>query len=81
MKQAANASVEMASPGMMGGTAVFTGTRVPVQSFRRHLPRFSIAVILRHCMSNRVEDSLAVLPNLLAAIPTASAGRAGRVAV
>jgi len=50
-------------------------------SFQQHLPKFSIAVILIHCKSNRVQDLLEVLPNLLAAIPTAPAGQVTRVAV
>jgi hypothetical protein len=40
-------------------------------SFQQHLPKFSIAVILIHCQSNRVQDLLELLPNLLAAIPQA----------
>ena len=50
-------------------------------SFQPHLPKFSIAVILIHCKSNRVQDLLEVLPNLLTAIPTAPAGQVTRVAV
>ena len=50
-------------------------------SFQQHLPKFSIAVILIHCKSNRVQDLLEVLPNLLTAIPTAPAGQVTRVAV
>lgn len=50
-------------------------------SFQQHLPKFSIAVILIHCKSNRVQDLLEVLPNLLAAIPIAPAGQVTRVAV
>lgn len=50
-------------------------------SFQQHLPNFSIAVILIHCRSNRVQDLLEVLPNLLAAIPSAPAGQVTHVAV
>lgn len=50
-------------------------------SFQQHLPKFSIAVILIHCKSNRVQDLLEVLPSLLAAIPTAPAGQVTHVAV
>jgi len=40
-------------------------------SFQQHLPKFSIAVILIHCKSNRVQDLLPLLPELLDAIPKA----------
>jgi hypothetical protein len=40
-------------------------------SFQQHLPKFSIAVILVHCKSNRVEDLVLLLPELLEAIPKA----------
>jgi hypothetical protein len=40
-------------------------------SFQQHLPKYSIAVILVHCKSNRVEDLLLILPDLLDAIPKA----------
>jgi hypothetical protein len=40
-------------------------------SFQQHLPKFSIAVILIHCKSNRVQDLLPLLPELLNAIPKA----------
>jgi len=40
-------------------------------SFQQHLPKFSIAVILIHCKSNRVQDLLPLLPELLEAIPKA----------
>jgi hypothetical protein len=50
-------------------------------SFQQHLPKFSIAVILIQCKSNRVQDLLDILPNLLSAIPIAPAGQVTRVAV
>jgi hypothetical protein len=40
-------------------------------SFQQHLPKFSIAVILIHCKSNRIQDLLPLLPELLDAIPKA----------
>ncbi len=40
-------------------------------SFQQHLPKFSIAVIPIHCKSNRVQDLLPLLPELLEAIPKA----------
>ena len=43
-------------------------------SFQQHLPSFEIAVILKHCRSNRLEDLRALLPALAAAIPTIKAG-------
>lgn len=44
-------------------------------SFQQHLPKFSIAVILIHCKSNRVQDLLPLLPELLDAIPRALLGQ------
>jgi hypothetical protein len=49
-------------------------------SFQQHLPRYSIAVILLHCKSNRVQDLLGLLPDLLAAIPRAPVGQVTHVA-
>lgn len=43
-------------------------------SFQQNLPLFSIAVILIHCKSNRVQDLLLLLPDLLAAILNAIKG-------
>jgi hypothetical protein len=48
-------------------------------SFQQHLPKFSIAVILIQCKSNRVQDLLELLPNLLAAIPKAPRGQVTKV--
>ncbi len=48
-------------------------------SFQQHLPKFSIAVILVHCKSNRVQDLLLLLPDLLNAIPKAPKGQVSRV--
>jgi hypothetical protein len=48
-------------------------------AFQQHLPKFSIAVILIHCKSNRVQDLLGLLPELLAAIPNAPRGQLTRI--
>jgi len=50
-------------------------------SFQQNLPKFSIAVILIHCKSNRVQDLLLLLPDLLAAIPNAIKGEVLHVGV
>jgi hypothetical protein len=47
-------------------------------SFQQHLPKYAIAVILIHCKSNRVEDLLPLLPDLLDAIPKAPRGQTTR---
>ncbi len=43
-------------------------------SFQQHLPKFSIAVILLHARSNRIIDLVALMPDLLTAIPKAKPG-------
>jgi Domain of unknown function (DUF5615) len=43
-------------------------------SFQQHLPKFDIAVILLKAKSNRVSDLVALLPELLQAIPSALKG-------
>ena len=43
-------------------------------SFQQHLPKFDIAVILLKARSNRVSDLVALLPELLQAIPSALKG-------
>jgi hypothetical protein len=48
-------------------------------SFQQHLPKYSLAVILIHCRSNRVEDLLLLLPDLLDAIPKAPRGQVSHV--
>ena len=48
-------------------------------SFQQHLPKYSIAVILIHSKSNRVEDLLLLLPDLLSAIPKAPRGQVSHV--
>ena len=44
-------------------------------AFQQNIPRFAISVILVHCVSNRLNDLLKLLPQLTAAIPTASKGK------
>jgi hypothetical protein len=46
----------------------------PNLSFRQHLPKFDIAVILLEAKSNRISDLVALLPELLQAIPSAPKG-------
>jgi hypothetical protein len=48
-------------------------------SFQQHLPKYSLAVIVIHCKSNRVEDLLLLLPDLLDAIPKAPRGQVSHV--
>jgi hypothetical protein len=48
-------------------------------SFQQHLPKYSIAVVLIHCKSNRVEDLLLLLPHLLVAIRNAPRGEVSHV--
>lgn len=43
-------------------------------AFQQHLPKFTIAVILLHARSNRVDDLAALIPELSAAIPNAKRG-------
>ena len=49
-------------------------------SFQQNLPKFSIAVILVHCKSNRVQDLMELLPALLEAIPQAPKGQVTLIA-
>ena len=48
-------------------------------AFQQHLPKFSIAVIVVHCKSNRVQDLLEILPELLLAISNAPKGQVTRI--
>lgn len=48
-------------------------------AFQQHLPNFSIAVVLIHARSNRITDLIALVPELVAAIPTAKAGVLTRI--
>ncbi len=43
-------------------------------AFQQQLPKFSIAVVLMHSRSNRITDLLELIPELIAAIPTAKPG-------
>lgn len=43
-------------------------------SFQQHLPAFDIAVIVMRATSNRLSELLPLIPELLAAIPTARPG-------
>ena len=48
-------------------------------SFQQNLPKYSIAVILLHCKSNRVQDLLLLMEELLEAIPGAPRGEVSHV--
>jgi hypothetical protein len=48
-------------------------------SFQQHLPKYAIAVIFIHCKSNRVEDLLPLLSDLLETIPSAPRGQVSHV--
>lgn len=43
-------------------------------SFQQHLPSFNVAVVLMTSKSNRIAELVALVPALLAAIPTARTG-------
>ena len=47
--------------------------------FQQHLPKFQIAVILLCAPSNRLDDLVTLLPELIEAIPTARPGRVTQV--
>jgi hypothetical protein len=42
--------------------------------FQQHLPKFDIAVILLRAKTNRIADLVALVPELVSAIPTAQKG-------
>lgn len=44
-------------------------------SFQQNLPKFKIAVVVLRARSNRIEDLKPLVPELLAALPGAMAGR------
>jgi hypothetical protein len=48
-------------------------------SFQQHLPKYSISVVLIHCKSNRVQDLLLLLPELMQTIPNAPRGKVSHV--
>jgi hypothetical protein len=43
-------------------------------SFQQHLPKFDIAVILLRAKTNRIVDLVALVPELVSAIPNAKSG-------
>jgi len=43
-------------------------------SFQQNLPKYSIAVVLLHARSNRIDDLVALVPEMLAAIRNALSG-------
>jgi len=43
-------------------------------AFQQPLPKFSIAVMLMHSRSNRITELLELIPELIAALPTAKPG-------
>jgi hypothetical protein len=42
--------------------------------FQQHVPKFQLAIVLIHSVSNRLEDLLKLLPAILDAIPKATKG-------
>ena len=42
--------------------------------FQQHLPKFDIAVILLRAKTNRIADLVALVPELVSAMPNAKAG-------
>lgn len=43
-------------------------------AFQQNIPKFSLAVILVHCVSNRLADLIALVPYIQRAIPVAARG-------
>ncbi len=43
-------------------------------SFQQHLPKYSIAVVLIHSRRSRLDDLIALVPEIVAAISTAAVG-------
>ncbi len=48
-------------------------------SFQQHLPRFAIAVLVLHARTNRLQDLIALVPDIEAALLTPVAGAATTV--
>jgi hypothetical protein len=48
-------------------------------SFQQHLPKFDIAVVLMIAKTNRVNDLVELVPDLLAILPRAAKGAVTRV--
>ena len=44
-------------------------------AFQQHIPKFTLAVILVHCMSNRLSDPAKLVPEIERAIPGAIRGK------
>ncbi len=43
-------------------------------TFQQNIPKFSLAVILVHCVSNRLADLVSLVPDIQRVIPSASRG-------
>jgi predicted nuclease of predicted toxin-antitoxin system len=43
-------------------------------AFQQNIPKFSLAVILVHCVTNRLADLVALVPDIQRAIPIATRG-------
>ena len=43
-------------------------------AFQQNIPKFSLAVILVHCVSNRLSDLIRLVPDIRSAIPSAMRG-------
>ncbi len=43
-------------------------------AFQQNIPKFSLAVILVHCVSNRLSDLIPLVPDIQSAIPSAMRG-------
>jgi hypothetical protein len=48
-------------------------------SFQQHLPKYEIAVLLLAAKSNRIDDLVALVPNLLKSLPSAPKGSVTRI--
>ena len=48
-------------------------------AFQQHLPKFSVAVLLIVAPSNRLADLVALVPSIIAALPTAMKGTVSKV--
>lgn len=48
-------------------------------SFQQDLPKFNIAVLVLHAISNRLADLRPLAPKILAILPTLTSGKAERV--
>ena len=50
-------------------------------SFQQHLPKFSVAVLLLVAPSNRLADLIALVPSVIAALPTALKGTVSKISL